>query len=86
MGPFVTPEFSLTELLYYGRPVEANWIMGFCFLGPIEMELIQPISGPTVYHEFLSEKGEGLHHLGFYGKSNEDYFGIYRSYAGNSLV
>lgn len=27
--------------------------------------MIQPITGPTIYHDFLKEKGEGLHHLGF---------------------
>jgi len=39
--------------------------MGFCSLGSVELELIQPITAPTIYHDFLQEKGEGLHHLGF---------------------
>ena len=26
-------------------------------------ELIQPVSGPSIYEEFLNENGEGLHHV-----------------------
>jgi methylmalonyl-CoA/ethylmalonyl-CoA epimerase len=33
--------------------------------GGLHLELIQPLKGPSVYHEFLEEKGEGLHHLAF---------------------
>jgi catechol 2,3-dioxygenase-like lactoylglutathione lyase family enzyme len=65
LGPFVKPKIIFTERYYYGNLVESKWIMGFCSLGSVELEIIQPIAGPTVYHDFLKEKGEGLHHLGF---------------------
>jgi catechol 2,3-dioxygenase-like lactoylglutathione lyase family enzyme len=65
LGPFVRPHINFTEKFYYGKPVHSSWIMGFCSLGSVELELIQPITGPTVYHDFLKEKGEGIHHLGF---------------------
>jgi len=39
--------------------------MAFSSLGPVELEIIQPIVGPTVYHDFLEEKGEDIHHLAF---------------------
>ena len=26
-------------------------------------ELIEPVDGPSIYQEFLDERGEGLHHL-----------------------
>ena len=29
-----------------------------------QMELIEPLAGPSLYHEWLAEHGEGLHHLG----------------------
>ena len=32
-------------------------------IGNIQWELIQPLSGRSSYHEFLEEKGEGLHHV-----------------------
>jgi len=65
LGPFVRPDVTFKEKHYYGKPVNSEWIMGFCSLGSVELELIQPITGPTIYHDFLQEKGEGLHHLGF---------------------
>jgi len=65
LGPFVMPKISYEEKLYYGKPVDSEWMMAFCSLGPVELELIQPLKPPTVYHDFLREKGEGVHHLGF---------------------
>ena len=65
LGPFVRPDITYKEKHYYGKKVNFEFIMGFCSLGSVEMELIQPITGPTIYHDFLKEKGEGLHHLGF---------------------
>jgi len=65
LGPFVRPDITYKEKHYYGKKVNSEFIMGFCSLGSVEMELIQPITGPTIYHDFLKEKGEGIHHLGF---------------------
>ena len=65
LGPFIRPDIFYQEKYYYGEPINSEWIMGFCSLGSVELELIQPITGPTVYHDFLKEKREGLHHLGF---------------------
>lgn len=39
--------------------------MSFYLLGSIEFEIIKPIYGPSVFNDFLLEKGEGVHHLGF---------------------
>jgi 4-hydroxyphenylpyruvate dioxygenase-like putative hemolysin len=30
---------------------------------PIDFEILQPVDGPSIYKEFLEEKGEGLHHV-----------------------
>jgi methylmalonyl-CoA/ethylmalonyl-CoA epimerase len=29
-----------------------------------QIELIQPLEGPSLYHEWLEEHGEGMHHIG----------------------
>lgn len=34
-------------------------------LGASMIELIQPVSGTTLYSQHLAQKGPGLHHLGF---------------------
>jgi methylmalonyl-CoA/ethylmalonyl-CoA epimerase len=31
-----------------------------------QLELIQPLQGPSIYHEWLEERGFGVHHIGFH--------------------
>ncbi len=31
--------------------------------GPTQLELIEPLDGPSIYTEHLAAKGEGLHHI-----------------------
>jgi methylmalonyl-CoA/ethylmalonyl-CoA epimerase len=31
--------------------------------GPTQLELIEPLEGPSIYKEHLAAKGEGLHHI-----------------------
>jgi hypothetical protein len=40
-------------------------------VGPITLELIQPLTGPSPHEEFLAQHGEGLHHLGIYVEDAE---------------
>jgi len=35
-------------------------------MGPVDLELLQPIKGESLWKEFLETKGEGVQHLGFY--------------------
>jgi catechol 2,3-dioxygenase-like lactoylglutathione lyase family enzyme len=65
LGPFVQPEITFIEKFYDDIPTDFEMNMAFCSLGPVEMELIQPVTPPTVYHDFIEKRGEGLHHLGF---------------------
>jgi len=44
---------------------------GFFWLGNIQIELIQVVEGKTIHSKFLEEKGEGIHHLGFFVKDME---------------
>lgn len=64
-GPFVRPEIHYDEKVYRGQPITSEWEMAFCSLGPIELELTQSLTPPNLYHDFLQEHGEGLHHIGF---------------------
>lgn len=34
-------------------------------IGPIQIQLIQPGEGKSLYKDFLMKKGEGVYHLGF---------------------
>lgn len=52
-------------MTYNGKPVEnACFLTGMADVGPLQLELIQPVEGDLPYADFLKERGEGLHHVG----------------------
>lgn len=53
---------SVESLFVRGAPAEFSMRLGFAGGGP-ELELIEPVSGPSIYREWLDERGAGLHHL-----------------------
>jgi hypothetical protein len=54
-----------TPYRYRGRDIESSVSLGFSRSGRVQIELIQPIDGEGLTHEFLAEYGPGAHHLGF---------------------
>ncbi len=53
----------LREVTLRGEPVDATMLAAIAQSGGIQLELIQPLEGPSIWREFLEEKGEGLHHV-----------------------
>jgi catechol 2,3-dioxygenase-like lactoylglutathione lyase family enzyme len=53
---------SVEQLFVRGEPAEFSVRLGFAGSDP-ELELIEPMSGPSIYRERLDGHGEGLHHL-----------------------
>jgi methylmalonyl-CoA/ethylmalonyl-CoA epimerase len=64
---------SSTRKVYRGKPIEPKQLIAIADFGPLSIELIQPVTGVSVYTEFLAKHGEGVHHLGFNMKTSEDY-------------
>ncbi len=50
---------------YRGKPGKMRMRLAFAQLGPLELELVQPLEGESDYSHFLQEKGQGLHHVLF---------------------
>ena len=48
-----------------GKPVTEpfKFRIAISWIGDMEVELIQPVYGPTIYQAFIDRKGEGLHHI-----------------------
>jgi catechol 2,3-dioxygenase-like lactoylglutathione lyase family enzyme len=46
-----------------GEPVEFRMIGAETHLDGLDFELIQPVSGPSIYQEFLDTHGEGVQHI-----------------------
>ena len=47
-----------------GEPVDYTLKFGHARVGPVTLELVEPVEGKTIYQEFLEEHGEGIHHIG----------------------
>jgi hypothetical protein len=70
IGPFRTIEWPPAdrndiERYYYGQPAHFSARMAFTELGPVELELIQPLEGESIWADFLQDRGEGIHHIRF---------------------
>lgn len=53
------------QKIYHGQPGNFTARMAFTELGPVELELIQPMTGDSIWKDFLEEHGGGIHHLRF---------------------
>jgi hypothetical protein len=73
LGPwniYVYPASSLTEMFYRGKPAHYGMQLARAKWGIIELELIQPLEGESLYTDFLKEHGETVQHLGWFKVSN----------------
>ena len=53
---------------YRGRP--AAWTLRLALAGRSpQYELIQPLAGPSIHADWLAERGEGFHHVGYVVRS-----------------
>jgi len=68
LGPWSVYVLSpplLRDGRYRGQPGEFAMKIALAVdASGLTYELIEPLAGPSVYHDFLSVRGEGLHHIG----------------------
>ena len=66
IGPWRVREAEYPEIMVRGRISSYKLIIANADLGGgIDLELVQPISGRSLYSEFLDQGREGFHHLTF---------------------
>lgn len=69
IGPFrvveCPPPGREQQQFYYGQPTRFRTRQAFADLGSVELELIQPLEGQTIWSDFLAEHGPGIHHIRF---------------------
>jgi len=51
---------------FHGKPSQHKFKGAFTKVGPVDLELIEPLEGDTTYGEFLAEHGEGIHHIRYF--------------------
>lgn len=76
------PRHHHTELR--GENVEYTTRIAETRVGDIDFELIEPISGPNIYTDYLEKYGEGLHHIACMG-SNSSSEDIFRQFSENGF-
>jgi len=54
---------EMKNITYRGKPAEWSAMIAFTWVGDRQLEIIQPLTGPNIYEEFLETRGEGLHHI-----------------------
>jgi methylmalonyl-CoA/ethylmalonyl-CoA epimerase len=54
----------LRDCVYRGEEVEFSLRHALAWSGEMQFELVQPLSGPSIFADHLERHGEGLQHLG----------------------
>ena len=65
-GPWSVFDYKpplLHDTMVRGEPVEYRMIGAETHVGDLGFELIQPVSGPSIYQEYLDTYGEGVQHI-----------------------
>ena len=52
------------QMSYYGKPTEYRMRVALSYFGPMRVEFIEMVEGPTVYADLVREHGFGVQHLG----------------------
>lgn len=55
--------FGPDACIYRGRPADFVADIALSYAGDMQLELIAPVSGESIYTEFLRDCGPGLHHI-----------------------
>jgi methylmalonyl-CoA/ethylmalonyl-CoA epimerase len=65
--PAVVPiaDDPFAKTMFHDQPSTAKGKGAFFNLGPVQMELIEPVGAPSTWQEFLQAHGEGIHHIAF---------------------
>ena len=57
---------GLKEMYYRGTEVSFSVRHALAWKGEVQFELVQPLSGPSIWADHLAEHGPGMHHIGKY--------------------
>lgn len=58
-------EAKQRELRYFGEPIVAGARTAFFHLDNVDIEIIEPVEGPSTWSDFLDSRGGGGHHIAF---------------------
>jgi methylmalonyl-CoA/ethylmalonyl-CoA epimerase len=82
-GPWNVYEYRepwLRDLKVHGRPAEFTWLGAEAQVGPIWMEILQPLAGTSPFTEWHDRHGDGVHHVGYEVETMEEAHELHRSF------
>ena len=71
LGPWSIMDGETADCTNRGKPTTIRGKIGVAQVGAVQFELIQILEGESIHSEFLRERGEGLHHVGFHVRDLE---------------
>lgn len=69
IGPWSVYAFEAPKVrnyIYRGRPATHSCLIAIAWTDQMQLELMQPVRGRSIYDEHLERRGEGLHHIKLY--------------------
>lgn len=66
IGPWDIYQFEagkVQDYVYRGKPATHTCLIAVTWSGDTQLELMQPLTGYSIYDEHLEKHGEGLHHI-----------------------
>jgi len=57
---------DLVGMTYRGKPADFRIRHALAFSGEVMLELVQPLSGESIWQEYLERRGATLHHVAIY--------------------
>lgn len=61
----ITDTVDIAHTEYQGERTPARAKLAFFHMGQVDVELIEPIDGPSTWKDQLDQHGESLHHIAF---------------------
>ena len=69
IGPWDIYTFAppaVRDSMVRGKPSTHTYLLAVTWPGTVQLELMQPLTGRSIYDECLETRGEGLHHMKLY--------------------
>ena len=69
IGPWEVYTFAppaVRDSMVRGKPSAHTYLLAVTWRGEVQLELMQPLTGRSIYDECLETRGEGLHHMKLY--------------------
>ena len=57
---------AVRDSMLRGKPSAHTYLLAVTWRGEVQLELMQPLTGRSIYDECLETRGEGLHHMKLY--------------------